>query len=481
MLLSWLVAQIGNLLEPFRPERRSRPIFRPFLELLEGRVTPSGTYTWKGGTANAANVWENTNNWNKAGTNQPYPGANGSIDDDVVFDNTATADAFLKSTITVNSLNLKPNFTRTLEVQANAQGNANGLTIAGNVPIFMMQSGTLNLKGSSWLALSDLNLSPNGDPKAVWSGGDLSKNGDVNAKIYVYNRSEWVIKADALNLGATIILGQSKTGADSPATVDLATTDGQGNLSSNLTLYKNANINVMPQGFLNLNQTVNSDTKGGIVNGAGSTGTIDNKGTINRKVADPNAARYLTIGPKVTNSDAGATFFQDKNTKVNFAGGFDLNAGQYKKIKGADNKGDVNVNGGQITLRDDGTGGAWDVYFSGNVYVLSGTIDFGGTGGGYGTMHVTGDFSALSGASVNLRVDGSTSENCDNIQVDGTATVTLPTVNVNTQNSSPTSGYTYTFLSAGSFSGMGGWVLGTLSGYSASYVFDDPFGRLKAQ
>jgi hypothetical protein len=73
---------------------------------------------------------------------------------------------------------------------------------------------------------------------------------------------------------------------------------------------------------------------------------------------------------------------------------------------------------------------------------------------------------------VSINVNGATSGVSDKIGVSGTATLSSSTLDVTTQNQSPTSGNTYAFLTA--VSGISGsWGSSPVnSGYSATYTFD---------
>jgi hypothetical protein len=83
--------------------RRPRHTFRPSLEILEGRLTPAGDFTWKG----AMNMdWSNAANWQRTAGDGTYPGANGGTQDTATFDNTATKDCELNETVTVHKLTL---------------------------------------------------------------------------------------------------------------------------------------------------------------------------------------------------------------------------------------------------------------------------------------------------------------------------------------------------------------------------------------
>src|SRR5262245_30366396 len=96
-MFSWLFGT--NRRAAWAPRRRPASRCRPLLETLEDRLTPAGTYTWHGGLAMFPNDWTKPENWGIVGGNHAYPGENNSMDDLVVFDNTATADCWLNNNV----------------------------------------------------------------------------------------------------------------------------------------------------------------------------------------------------------------------------------------------------------------------------------------------------------------------------------------------------------------------------------------------
>src|SRR5262249_46503665 len=135
MILQWLT----RLTSIARPRPSSPRRFRPMLEGLEERWTPSGVYTWKGGAAGTPMARTDSNNWRMVGGNHAYPGANKSMDDQVVFDNNATTNAQLSQSICLDRLDLKVNFGQTLEVNSNSGLTFKDVSTTGG---FFMQGGT---------------------------------------------------------------------------------------------------------------------------------------------------------------------------------------------------------------------------------------------------------------------------------------------------------------------------------------------------
>ena len=111
-------------------------------------------------------------------------------------------------------------------------------------------------------------------------GRRSESTGDPGASIYIFNSTTFLINTDATKLGASLIVGESQSGANSPGVVNLADPTFQSGMSGNLTLYQNAGMTIMPTGTLNLNQSFFSNTKGGIAQAAGSTGAINNQGPL---------------------------------------------------------------------------------------------------------------------------------------------------------------------------------------------------------
>lgn len=462
-----------------RPKVRSPQRSRPHLETLEDRLAPAGTFTWVGGDPGNVNTWADQKNWIAVGANETYPGQNNEINDFVKFDNNAKADAYLLNNLTVQTLTLAANFGFKFEVQG-------GKTLTDATPtgtvganFFDMEGGTLNLRGGASLALDG--GAPNmGSSSALWSGGDFNSAGDLNGKVYIYKGIQFTIQENAAKLGATLIIGQSPAGVDATATVQLASKDGTVGLAGNLSLYKNASIQVKPQGIFLLNQQSSSNTKGGIVNSAFSNGAIDNQGQIARVVVDMTNTNYLTIGPTVTNSAAGALFTMNNNTKIDFQGTFVLQKGILSKAAGSDNKGKIIEppgGTGTIEIEPAGTVGRYSVFFSDDVIFQAGST--GGIvfdnilPGAFATLNFAGQLDLEAGNYVSLNVDGGTGQS-DILFVSGLTTLNAATLNVYTENQSyPGSGFLF-FTAMGGLAGSGWYGNPVNSGYPANYVFDSP-------
>ncbi len=335
-----------------------------------------------------------------------------------------------------------------------------------------MLAGTIKLTANSWMALDQLG-------SATWTGGDLSSEGGADTKIYIYNDTVFTIRADASKLGASLIIGESRTAAPSRGTVHIAKEDGSADLAANLGLYKNANIVVKGQGILNLNQKVQSSTKGGIVAmGMGSTSEILNEGTIDRRIQDPDPEQYLTIDAKVTNKTGGAKFYMQRDTTINFVRGFDGQKGLVEFHPSAKVKGHVMKKDGVMRFFYDGPPGRYDVFFSdGDLTITGGIVEFVSTvPGGYGTVHITGNFFLGVGVEVFINVDGSVADSSDEFEVGGTTTIDSAILNVNTEFASPLPGDGYTFLNSTEI--LGSWAgLPVNTGYPADYFFED-LGRI---
>jgi hypothetical protein len=442
------------------------------LEALEDRLVPAGTFTWVGGTSG---TWEDMRNWTRPPNTNRWPGQNAVLDDVVHFDNAAMADATLTSTISLATLQLQTNFTKGLTITGTVLTGPNTITIThatgSDRNEFLLQNGTLTLTNFQGFFTSS-NLALNGLQNALWTGGTIvGRSGDniSPGSIYVYNQTSltdptsFTINTDARNLGATLEIGWSPTGAPSSGTVNVATpTSG---LSGNLTLTGNAQINVHTLGVLNLNQPGESDTKGGIASGPGPNRQITNEGTITHDAVDP-AGKYLQISPKVINKP-GATLTLARGTFTQFVGGLDIQGGRYLRI-GAKVKAVEQMENGEMDA------GA-DTLLDGSLTATGGTIVFQDQ---FGLFHVTGNLDLESGATLWLKVDGSVNGLTDLVQVDGLATINSASLEVTTLNASPAAGYVYHFLTTNGFSGPG-WnstiIYDPNSPFTASYYFLDPF------
>jgi hypothetical protein len=282
--------------------------------------------------------------------------------------------------------------------------------------------------------------------------------------MYVYNGTSFRIDADARNLGATLEIGWSPTGALSGGTVNVATpTSG---LSGNLTLTGNAEINVHTLGNLNLNQPGESDTKGGIVNGQGNNKTITNEGIITHDVVDQ-AGKYLQIGPKVI-LKPGSTLHLRVGTFTQFLGGLDQQGGKYIAIG-------AKVKGVQMQMENGEMDVGADTLLDGSLTATGGAIVFQDQ---FGSFHITGNLDLEPGATLWLKVDGSVNGLTDLLLVDGLTTINSASLEVTTLNASPAPGYVYHFLTTNAFSGAG-WnstiIYDPNSPFTASYYFLDPF------
>src|SRR5262249_31250404 len=112
--------------------------FRPSIENLEGRITPS-TFVWRGDMSNAYN---DSSNWRIGGvvaTTLPGQG------DTIQFDSTAVNDCLETSTEVVGRINTTAFWTHSL-------------TIGGTLEV----SGSLGLAASSWSSANNILLSTSG-------------------------------------------------------------------------------------------------------------------------------------------------------------------------------------------------------------------------------------------------------------------------------------------------------------------------------
>jgi hypothetical protein len=442
-------------------------------ETLEDRTTPAGTFTWLGGDAMKPTDFFTKANWSYAGTDaHDYPGQTNRNDDKIIFNNTATqnCDVALTSDLSVLSLELKSNFTKTLTVTG-----PNGIIVrpqGTNKADFEMAGGTLTLKGAAYLSLEKIDTNM-GDPQAVWSGGDLSSTGDANARIYLYSTT-FLVKETAQSLGATLVVGESKAGTPGAVTMYLGTIGSA--MAGNLKLYNNADIQVKSLGLLALGQQANTNTKGGIdVVGASSTSKIDNEGTIIRPYGDTTApANFLLVKPKVSNKLDGSKVILGVGAKVNFAGGADLLKGELKMSPGAKTDGTIKALGGAVHLDSSGLApGTYDVSFLGDLEI-QGALQIDSVAGVFFTVDVGGDLTLDAGATVMINVNGATTGQSDTLLVAGQTYLNGANLLVNTQGTSPSSNATYDFLqSAGGTTGTG-WGAIQQAGVLADYVFESP-------
>ena len=77
------------------------------------------------------------------------------------------------------------------------------------------------------------------------SGPEATSVPAPTGKIFVFAESRWTITSDAQKLGADLVIGQTRTGTDSDATVNVAT--AALGLAGNLKLYNSAEIVVQPR------------------------------------------------------------------------------------------------------------------------------------------------------------------------------------------------------------------------------------------
>ncbi len=289
--------------------------------------------------------------------------------------------------------------------------------------------------------------------------------------IYLYNSTDLTITQNAQKLGASLVIGQTKTGSDSAATLDLST--AAIGMSGNLTLYNNATITNMASGVVNFNQSVNSDVKGGIAKDAASTGsTITNKGTMNRTTVD--GTKALVITPAVTQNDDNALFTLGPSCSISFApGGFDVNKGKFKMGKLSHQTGATESGTGKIEMDPTGGTGPVNFYIDGDLTTDGGFLTFDYTPGAWGVLNVSGDLTVAGGTEVDVNVDGSTSGTSDQIVVAGSRTLTSGVVDVSAQNASAPGGYTYTILTSTSgISGTWGTSLANAGSNPDNWAWD---------
>jgi hypothetical protein len=121
-----------------RCKQQGRGRFRPALEVLEGRLTPSTFFHWVGGRADDPTAWADGRNWDDENGNQYaqdrypghgyFPGA-----DNVMFDSNATTDCILSASVNnLSSISSDTNFVFSVELDASLFVD-NTLTVAGGV------------------------------------------------------------------------------------------------------------------------------------------------------------------------------------------------------------------------------------------------------------------------------------------------------------------------------------------------------------
>jgi hypothetical protein len=334
--------------------------------------------------------------------------------------------------------------------------------------IFTFASGTINLQGGA-----DLNLN---NTTGNWSGGDLSSTVG-GGTVRLYSSAGAPAPTTVLSvydggstLGATLIIGQNSNGTNSPATLNLATSISD--MGQMLVLSRSAGIINQPQGVINFNQLRNSATKGGIDMAPGSLSAIRNSGTMWRDIVDA-GGDYLTITPPVTDTATGG-FFLGTGAAVYFANLYKVNAGAFLVSPGSDAIGVFVGPQGTLSLVSSGQQGAQDQFtFNSDLTVNGGTIQFGYSTGTTEVLNITGNLTINPGSSVVLNVDGRTNgQAADLLNVGGFASINGANLTVNTQEASPASGNTYSFLSAaGGISGSG-WAAIFNSGFPANYQID---------
>jgi len=439
--------------------RAAHPVrrwFRPTLEHLEDRVVPDAM-VWKGTTSTS---WNNMANWydttpTPAAVATWVPGSAGHTTDTVTFDGTAAANCSMNVSVTVAGLTLAGGtgaFTKTLTITTGNYGVVQGGP-------FEFDGGTFNFASGT-----HLDLDTTGDSN--WKGGDFS-SGSSGGTVYVFHSSTTGsstlnILADAQKLGASLVIGESPTSSDSTAALNVS--NATAGMSGNVTLYQNATITNYALGTIYFNQSVNCDTKGGIVLDAGSTNSaITNKGTINRTVVNTSSnvpANQLKVLAPITQQDNDSALF-------NLGAGcwlylnvpargrtpdLTVNRGvlQYGKGSGLVAKIELARAAKKIELATTGGTGAVNFYVNGDLTTDGAAIAFDYTAGAWGVLNVSGNLTVAGGTAVAVNVDGNTSGTSDTISVGGTTTLTSGAVNVTAQNASAPLGNAYTVLTSSS-------------------------------
>jgi hypothetical protein len=133
-----------------RSARPRRPSFRPALESLEGRLTPT-SYTWTGANFAKDLNWGDPENWSPS---DHAPGAS----DSASFSGTTTPVCIIDSAVTVGGLTVTNTYTQAITVNA-------PLTITGDLILdFLPHTGTFGGNGA---------ITINGSASS-WSSGALS-------------------------------------------------------------------------------------------------------------------------------------------------------------------------------------------------------------------------------------------------------------------------------------------------------------------
>jgi hypothetical protein len=425
-------------------------------EWLENRLSPA-IFNWSGAISDD---WANKANWTENGTvgnvAERWPGQDSHTEDQVNIRDNVQSNCVLRveSALYIAGLSIGGAFAKSVILQSpSALYVQSTTTIAG---FFQMDSATLQLAGA------DLHLAYS---TGSWVGGVIrnSQTNTTPGSIDLLG-STLNIRSDAQELGASLWLAEAKDFKNGLTTTTASDVIIQ-KMNNNLTLYDDASINVGEGCGMYLYQNTNSDTKGGIMLGAGSTNSkIINEGRIKRDADTMDTANnivYLKVQPPVTNKSTG-TFEMAKLSSIEFTNGFTNDGGTFDgdtmRVRLPAGK-KLSMSSGLIQLH--GTGD-YLCLFDGDVELDGGNLFAGdshpadGAASDFGLVQVTGDLYLGFNSGVFLNVDVSQSGHGDSISA-GSSTVDGARLTVRLLNNAPGqwAGTTWVLFTAGSQDGFG--------------------------
>lgn len=300
------------------------------------------------------------------------------------------------------------------------------ITDEGGSPLTIESTGQLEITGqsgmnSTWnanLTINGLlqfdnagNIPPPNAPYFQWTGGSISgaQSGTNPWGIYVCGGDTWSCQQNALNLGVTMNIALDALHQQNQTAESTLSISGTGNnqLTGNLILKNNANINIDYDGGMALLNETNSAKVGGIAvddQNSTSTVTVYSGGTVVHG-GDQNGQTLLMQPLVVLNGGTWSETSQWGPSSINFScqaaaaqnddGAVQLSHGGALKLS---NKASVTAGNG-ITVNNGGTvqvnalaGGTAQVTITGNVYDnLGGNLQIGYNGNGWAALTVNGN------------------------------------------------------------------------------------------
>jgi hypothetical protein len=244
-----------------------------------------------------------------------------------------------------------------------------------------------------------------------WYGGTFQGSGTlvVGGSESADASATLLVTQQAQKLSVNLVIGSNSQ--NDPGTVIIQ------NLNRDLTLADHTGIQVGKYGTLTFAQT-----SGNIVCGTGATdvnSVISNGGTIN---FDTSAAITCDL-PRATSGNVNVLQGTLEFTNGAKGSGFSISqtGGSLSISAGATLKADANTNINGGTLNTVGSGTA---YLKGNLTVQGGGIQIClNGGGGFGTLFVYGQVSLIGNTLLIVSVDGSGTDDCDQLIATGTITL----------------------------------------------------------